>query len=175
MDMKKLLVLVVLAILSMPGFAYRSQFGVSEVGNAKLEAIGKYKFSDFVTVDLAPTNAPSTNAVYAVRCQVIYTDRDEDGPLDTDLQRRGLQLTGGWLLEQLEDFVAANYSGAEFADLIQNYYIGAVGVDINQRFPLVVKERMAEVGLDLDVVRVQVLADADLLRELQAFQQTVRR
>lgn len=168
--MKKFFV-VIAFVLSVTSFAYQSQFGVSELGDFRLEALGRYMFSDFASVDLAPVHAPSSNGVYSVRCQIVFTNEGEDGPLENDAQRLRLQLTGGWLLDQLKDFVSANYTGAEFSDLVQNYYIGAFGVDINQRFPAVVKERMSDVGLNLNVVRVQVLADADLLRELNAFQQ----
>ena len=166
--MKTFLVSAALVLFSVSGFAYQSQFGLGDVGDFRLEAIGRYKFSDFATIDLMPTNAPSSNGLYRVRCQVIFTDSDDDRPLETDLQRRGLQLTGDWLLDQLKVFVAENYVGAEFDDLLGKFYSGVIGIDVNERFPLSVKERMADVGLDLDVVRIQVLADADLLSELRA-------
>lgn len=168
--MKKLFLVAFWTVLSFSGFAYQAQFGLSEVGDYKLEAIGKCRFSNFMEVNLAPTNAPSTNGVYTVRCQVIYTDSADEGPIVTDFQRWGLRLTGDWLLDQLKDFISENYVGAEFDDLLGKFYAGAVGVDLNERFPLVIKEKMADAGLNLDVVRIQVLAEADLLRALRVQQ-----
>ena len=170
--MKKWFLVAVLAVLSLSGLSYQAQFGLNEVGNYRLEAVGKCRFSDFVDVNLAPTNAPSTNGVYAVRCQVIYTDSADEGPIVTEFQRWGLRLTGDWLLDQLKDFISENYVGAEFDDLVGKFYAGAFGVDLNERFPLVVKEKMADAGLNLDVVRIQVLAEADLLRALRIQQAT---
>ena len=170
--MKKSFFAWVLAVLSLPGLSYQAQFGLNEVGNYRLEAVGKCRFSDFVDVNLAPTNAPSANGVYSVRCQVIYTDSADEGPIVTNLQRWELRLTGDWLVDQLKDFISENYVGAEFDDLVGKFYAGSFGVDLNERFPLVVKEKMANAGLNLDVVRIQVLAEADLLRALRIQQAT---
>ena len=60
--MKKLFLVAFWTALSFSGFAYQAQFGIGAFGDVRLEAVGKFKFSDFALIDLAPTNAPKASA-----------------------------------------------------------------------------------------------------------------
>lgn len=154
-------------LLAVSAFASVPQFGLNAIGDFSLVTLGKYTFSTPVMVDLAPTNAPSTNGTYAVKCQVIYVDGDLQAPTN-ELELEKLRQTGDWLTEQLKDFVADNYRGAEYEDLVRRYYEGAIGIDLDQQFPAFVRERKAEANLDIEIVKVQIFAEGDLRRALIA-------
>ena len=154
-------------LLAVSAFASVPQFGLNAIGDFSLVTLGKYTFSTPVMIDLAPTNAPSTNGTYAVKCQVIYVDGDLQAPTN-ELELEKLRQTGDWLTEQLKDFVADNYRGAEYEDLIRRYYEGAIGIDLDQQFPAFVRERKAEANLDIEIVKVQIFAEGDLRRALIA-------
>lgn len=154
-------------LLAVSVFASVPQFGLNAIGDFSLVTLGKYTFSTPVMVDLAPTNAPSTNGTYAVKCQVIYVDGDLQAPTN-ELELEKLRQTGDWLTAQLKDFVADNYRGAEYEDLIRRYYEGAIGIDLDLQFPAFVRERKAEANLDIEIVKVQIFAEGDLRRALIA-------
>lgn len=154
-------------LLAVSVFASVPQFGLNAIGDFSLVTLGKYTFSTPVLIDLAPTNAPSTNGTYAVKCQVIYVDGDLQAPTN-ELELEKLRQTGDWLTAQLKDFVADNYRGAEYEDLIRRYYEGAIGIDLDQQFPAFVRERKAEANLDIEIVKVQIFAEGDLRRALIA-------
>ena len=154
-------------LLAVSAFASVPQFGLNAIGDFSLVTLGKYTFSTPVLIDLAPTNAPSTNGTYAVKCQVIYVDGDLRAPTN-ELELEKLRQTGDWLTAQLKDFVADNYRGAEYEDLIRRYYEGAIGIDLDQQFPAFVRERKAEANLDIEIVKVQIFAEGDLRRALIA-------
>lgn len=154
-------------LLAVSAFASVPQFGLNAIGDFSLVTLGKYTFSTPVLIDLAPTNAPSTNGTYAVKCQVIYVDGDLQAPTN-ELELEKLRQTGDWLTAQLKDFVADNYRGAEYEDLIRRYYEGAIGIDLDQQFPAFVRERKAEANLDIEIVKVQIFAEGDLRRALIA-------
>ena len=154
-------------LLAVSVFASVPQFGLNAIGDFSLVTLGKYTFSTPVMIDLAPTNAPLTNGTYAVKCQVIYVDGDLQAPTN-ELELEKLRQTGDWLTEQLKDFVADNYRGAEYEDLVRRYYEGAIGIDLDQQFPAFVRERMAEANLDIEIVKVQIFAEGDLRRALIA-------
>ena len=154
-------------LLAVSVFASVPQFGLNAIGDFSLVTLGKYTFSTPVLIDLAPTNAPSTNGTYAVKCQVIYVDGDLRAPTN-ELELEKLRQTGDWLTAQLKDFVADNYRGAEYEDLIRRYYEGAIGIDLDQQFPAFVRERKAEANLDIEIVKVQIFAEGDLRRALIA-------
>lgn len=154
-------------LLAVSAFASVPQFGLNAIGDFSLVTLGKYTFSTPVMVDLAPTNAPSTNGTYAVKCQVIYVDGDLQAPTN-ELELEKLRQTGDWLTAQLKDFVADNYRGAEYEDLVRRYYEGAIGIDLDQQFPAFVRERKAEANLDIEIVKVQIFAEGDLRRALIA-------
>lgn len=154
-------------LLAVSVFASVPQFGLNAIGDFSLVTLGKYTFSTPVMIDLAPTNAPSTNGTYAVKCQVIYVDGDLQAPTN-ELELEKLRQTGDWLTEQLKDFVADNYRGAEYEDLVRRYYEGAIGIDLDQQFPAFVRERKAEANLDIEIVKVQIFAEGDLRRALIA-------
>ena len=163
--MKKCYVAVVAVLLALSSFASVPQFGLNAIGDFSLVTLGKYTFSTAVMVDLAPTNAPSTNGTYAVKCQVIYVDGDLQAPTN-ELELEKLRQTGDWLTGQLKDFIADNYRGAEYDDLVRRYYEGAIGVDLDQQFPAFVRARMGEADLDIEIVKVQIFAEGDLRRAL---------
>lgn len=154
-------------LLAVSVFASVPQFGLNAIGDFSLVTLGKYTFSTPVLIDLAPTNAPSTNGTYAVKCQVIYVDGDLQAPTN-ELELEKLRQTGDWLTAQLKDFVADNYRGAEYEDLVRRYYEGAIGIDLDQQFPAFVRERKAEANLDIEIVKVQIFAEGDLRRALIA-------
>lgn len=154
-------------LLAVSAFASVPQFGLNAIGDFSLVTLGKYTFSTPVLIDLAPTNAPSTNGTYAVKCQVIYVDGDLQAPTN-ELELEKLRQTGDWLTAQLKDFVADNYRGAEYEDLVRRYYEGAIGIDLDQQFPAFVRERKAEANLDIEIVKVQIFAEGDLRRALIA-------
>ena len=154
-------------LLAVSVFASVPQFGLNAIGDFSLVTLGKYTFSTPVMIDLAPTNAPSTNGTYAGKCQVIYVDGDLQAPTN-ELELEKLRQTGDWLTAQLKDFVADNYRGAEYEDLVRRYYEGAIGIDLDQQFPAFVRERKAEANLDIEIVKVQIFAEGDLRRALIA-------
>lgn len=154
-------------LLAVSVFASVPQFGLNAIGDFSLVTLGKYTFSTPVMIDLAPTNAPLTNGTYAVKCQVIYVDGDLQAPTN-ELELEKLRQTGDWLTAQLKDFVADNYRGAEYEDLVRRYYEGAIGIDLDQQFPAFVRERKAEANLDIEIVKVQIFAEGDLRRALIA-------
>ena len=154
-------------LLAVSAFASVPQFGLNAIGDFSLVTLGKYTFSTPVMIDLAPTNAPLTNGTYAVKCQVIYVDGDLQAPTN-ELELEKLRQTGDWLTAQLKDFVADNYRGAEYEDLVRRYYEGAIGIDLDQQFPAFVRERKAEANLDIEIVKVQIFAEGDLRRALIA-------
>ena len=165
--MKKISFTAGAMLLAVSVFASVPQFGLNAIGDFSLVTLGKYTFSTPVMIDLAPTNAPLTNGTYAVKCQVIYVDGDLQAPTN-ELELEKLRQTGDWLTAQLKDFVADNYRGAEYEDLIRRYYEGAIGIDLDQQFPAFVRERMAEANLDIEIVKVQIFAEGDLRRALIA-------
>ena len=165
--MKKISFTAGAMLLAVSVFASVPQFGLNAIGDFSLVTLGKYTFSTPVMIDLAPTNAPLTNGTYAVKCQVIYVDGDLQAPTN-ELELEKLRQTGDWLTAQLKDFVADNYRGAEYEDLVRRYYEGAIGIDLNQQFPAFVRERMAEANLDIEIVKVQIFAEGDLRRALIA-------
>lgn len=165
--MKKISFTAGAMLLAVSVFASVPQFGLNAIGDFSLVTLGKYTFSTPVMIDLAPTNAPSTNGTYAVKCQVIYVDGDLQAPTN-ELELEKLRQTGDWLTAQLKDFVADNYRGAEYEDLVRRYYEGAIGIDLDQQFPAFVRERMAEANLDIEIVKVQIFAEGDLRRALIA-------
>lgn len=163
--MKKFSVAVGAMLLALSSFSSVPQFGLNAIGDFSLVTLGKYTFSTPVMVDLAPTNAPSTNGTYAVKCQVIYVDGDLQTPTN-ELELEKLRQTGDWLTGQLKDFIADNYRGAEYEDLVRRYYEGAIGIDLDQQFPAFVRAHMEEAGLDIEIVKVQIFAEGDLRRAL---------
>lgn len=165
--MKKISFTAGAMLLAVSVFASVPQFGLNAIGDFSLVTLGKYTFSTPVMIDLAPTNAPLTNGTYAVKCQVIYVDGDLQAPTN-ELELEKLRQTGDWLTAQLKDFVADNYRGAEYEDLVRRYYEGAIGIDLDQQFPAFVRERMAEANLDIEIVKVQIFAEGDLRRALIA-------
>ena len=154
-------------LLAVSAFASVPQFGLNAIGDFSLVTVGENTCSTPVMIDLAPTNAPLTNGTYAVKCQVIYVDGDLQAPTN-ELELEKLRQTGDWLTAQLKDFVADNYRGAEYEDLVRRYYEGAIGIDLDQQFPAFVRERMAEANLDIEIVKVQIFAEGDLRRALIA-------
>lgn len=165
--MKKISFTAGAMLLAVSVFASVPQFGLNAIGDFSLVTLGKYTFSTPVMIDLAPTNAPLTNGTYAVKCQVIYVDGDLQAPTN-ELELEKLRQTGDWLTAQLKDFVADNYRGAEYEDLVRRYYEGAIGIDLDQQFPAFVRERKAEANLDIEIVKVQIFAEGDLRRALIA-------
>ena len=165
--MKKISFTAGAMLLAVSAFASVPQFGLNAIGDFSLVTLGKYTFSTPVLIDLAPTNAPLTNGTYAVKCQVIYVDGDLQAPTN-ELELEKLRQTGDWLTAQLKDFVADNYRGAEYEDLVRRYYEGAIGIDLDQQFPAFVRERKAEANLDIEIVKVQIFAEGDLRRALIA-------
>ena len=163
--MKKFSIALLSVLLTAAGFAATPHLGPNAIGDLGLVTLGEYAFSNPVIIDLAPTNAPLTNGVYAIRCQIIYVDEDVQVPKD-EQSFEVLRQTGDWLTEQLRAFIAENYSGAEFEDLCARYFEGAIGIDLATKFPFFVWERMGDADLRVDIVKVQVFADGDLRRAL---------
>lgn len=164
-NMRKLAVAAGAMLLALSSLAMVPQFGLNAIGDFSLVTLGKYTFSTPVVVDLAPTNAPTTNVTCAVRCQVIYVDGDVQTPTN-ELELEKLRQTGDWLTGLLKDFIADNYRGAEYEDLVRRYYEGAIGVDLDRQFPAFVRAHMGEADLDIEIVKVQIFAEGDLRRAL---------
>ena len=163
--MKKFSIALLTALLAVAGLAVTPHLGPNAIGDLGLVTLGEYAFSNPVIINLAPTNAPLTNGVYTIRCQIIYVDEDVQVPKD-EQSFEALRQTGDWLTEQLKAFIAENYSGLEFEDLCDRYFEGEIGIDLAHKFPLFVQERMDDVDLRIDIVKVQVFADGDLRRAL---------
>ena len=163
--MKKSLVFWAAALASMAVCAAVPHLGLNAIGDLGLVMLGEYAFSNPLTVDLAPTNAPDADGVYSVRCQIIYVDEDVQVPKD-DVSLELLRQTGDWLTDRLREFIEGNYARAEFENLRDRYFEGAIGIDLDEKFPAFVRARMIEANLKVDVVKVQIFADGDLRRSL---------
>lgn len=163
--MKKILTVFAAALISTTAVAAVPHLGLNAIGDLGLVTLGEYAFSNPLTVDLAPTNAPQAGGVYAVRCQIIYVDEDVQEPKDV-VSLELLRRTGDWLSERLREFIGGNYAGAEFEDLCNRYFEGEIGIDLDEKFPAFVRARMIEANLKVNIVKVQVFADGDLRRAL---------
>lgn len=174
--MKKIAFVAVVLLVSMTGFAdtYATHFGLNAIGDFGLVTLGRYTFANPVTFDLAPTNAPRADAVYSVRCQVIYVDSVVQDP-KTDDELEDLRLTGDWLNDQLQSFIDENLKGGEYEELLQRYYEGGIGIDIDRQFRRFVEEHQAESAVGIEVVKVQISAEDDLRRDLIRRHNKVRR
>ena len=163
--MKKILTVLATALISTTVVAAIPHLGLNAIGDLGLVTLGEYAFSNPLTVNLAPTNAPLADGVYAIRCQIIYVDEDVQVPKD-DVSLELLRQTGDWLTDRLREFIEGNYAGAEFEDLRDRYFEGAIGIDLAEKFPAFVRARMVEANLKVDIVKVQIFADGDLRRAL---------
>ena len=98
----------------------------NETGDVKITCIGEYMVAEPTVVLLTPSvdTVPDTNAVYAVECTIVYRDRINPPPTT----RRGLErygLTCDFLNDCLQGFVRQEYSGWDFADLLEEYRGGS--------------------------------------------------
>lgn len=163
--MKTKTLMVVAAMLSMASAAYAGydcQVASNDIGDWNLVTIGGYTFAKSISLDLAPTNAPKADARYSIRCQVVYQDRNLPRP-KTEKEMGFARATGGLLNIWLKEFVAEQYVGAEYSDLLSKYCDGRFTEDLNVRFPAYVVEKIAEMDEDerVDVAAVTVTVNAE--------------
>lgn len=143
------------------------------IGDRRLVSIDgvKTSFARDVVVDLLPTNAPAGS--YEIRCRVVYADPDMPIPGERIEQFDHFERIDGLLEGWLREFVASEYVGAEFRDLVARYYQGDLAKDLDVMFKRYAGERLAELekageGVRLDVIMVEVSSAADLRRWLVA-------
>ena len=170
--MKTKTLIVVAAMLSMVSAAYAGydcQVASNGIGDWNLVTIGGYTFAKSISLDLAPTNAPKSEAQYSIRCQVVYQDRNIPRP-KTEKEMDFARATGSLLNIWLKELVADQYGGAEYADLLSKYFAGWFTEDINARFPAYVAEKIAEmdddVRIDIAAVTVTVNAEGEFYADL---------
>ena len=143
------------------------------IGDRRLVSIDgvKTSFARDVVMDLQPTNAPAGS--YEIRCRVVYADPDMPIPGEQIDQFDHFERIDGLLEGWLKEFVASEYAGAEFRDLVTRYYQGDLAKDLDVMFKRYAGERLAELveegeWLRLDVIMVEVSSSADLRKWLIA-------
>ncbi len=134
------------------------------IGDRILVSVGRgVTLAKPVTIDLMPTNAPVSDASYSIRCRIIYEDDEIPTPTEDSLDRvwDTWELLNKWLGE----FVSSKYAGMEYEDLITYYYAKELSVEINDLFPVYVKEQLREMAAEerpkITTVTVEVEADGE--------------
>ena len=172
MKVKNLMLLMVALIASFSAYAYDYQVASNELGDWNLVTLGGFTLTKSFSVDLAPTNAPADDLTYAINCKIIYSDNDITRPR-TDEELKIVRQTGSVLNAWLKDFIAEQYRGAEFDELIKTYISGNFAEDLNDRFPKYVKEQndalSSDERLDIDTVTVEVEAVGAFKGVLEAY------
>lgn len=141
------------------------------IGDRRLVTIDgvKASFASDVVMDLQPTNAPTGR--FEIRCRVVYADPDMPIPGEQVDQFEHFEKVDEMLEGWLRAFVASEYAGVEFSDLVARYYRGYLAKDLDSAFRQYAGERLAELGregdgLRVDVIMVEVVSAADLRRWL---------
>lgn len=169
MGMKYTLFAVMALTLSAAYAEYDYQVAPNGIGDWNLVTVGGLTFAKPAQIDLAPTNAPSAEASYAISCQVIYQDNELPRPR-TEEELREARLRGAVLSDWLKAYVAKEYAGADFSELLDKYYSGDFAADLNARFPTYVATRIEAMPessrVDIEEVTVTVEAEADFKAEL---------
>lgn len=167
---KKHTLFAVLALAISAAYAeFDYQVAPNGIGDWNLVTVGGLTFAKPAVINLAPTNAPSAEATYALRCQVIYQDNEIRRP-QTAEELHEARLRGAVLVDWLKGYIKDEYAGAEFSELLEKYYSGALAADLNAKFPSYVAsqiEAMPESSrVDIEEVTVTVEAEADFKAEL---------
>ena len=169
MRTKMLMLLAAVLAIAAAHAEYDCQVVSNGIGDWNLLTIGGYTFAKPVSIDLSPTNAPNADAQYSIRCQVVYQDRNIPRP-KTKKEMRFARATGNLLNIWLKDFVADQYVGAEYSDLLSKYCDGRFTEDLNGRFPAYVAEKIAEMDddmrIDIAAVTVTVNAEGEFFADL---------
>ncbi len=145
--------------------AYDCQMAINSIGDGTIVGVGGFTFAKPISIDLAPTNAPVSDAAYTIRCQIVYTDEVNDRP-DTLEKLSVARMTGAILNEWLVEFVEEEYVGAEFSALVEEYYQKNLTDDLNREFQKFVSEKISAMDsvdrLAVNAVAVTVEAEGDL-------------
>ena len=144
------------------------------IGDWNVLTLGGYTIAKPISVDLAPTNAPDISVQYSIRCQLIYRDNLIPRPTSDDELDIVIR-TGDVLNWWLKDFIADEYAGAEYDDLLAKYKSGALAYDLNTKFPGYIAEQISKIEdprarPNIDTVTVTVSAEGafrkDLIKEI---------
>ena len=162
--MKTNSLIVMTAVLSMisAAHAYDCQTIDSGIGDLNLLTLGGFTFAKPISVDLKPKNAPNAGIRYSIRCQVVYEDKNLQRP-ETDEEVKLARETGSILNELLLAFVADQYIGAEFSELLSVYYARRFTDDLNEKFQDYVTEKISamDVGRRINISTVTVTVNAE--------------
>ncbi len=152
------------AVLSMMSAAqaYDCQIIGSGIGDSNLLTLGGFTFAKPISVDLKPKNAPNAGVRYSIRCQVVYEDKNLQRP-ETDDEVKVARETGSLLNELLLVFVADQYVGADFSELLSVYYARQFTDDLNEKFQDYVTEKLSamDVGRRINIATVTVTVNAE--------------
>ncbi len=162
--MKTKLLSTLVFVLAIASTAFAEVTLKNGIGDRILVSVGRgVTLAKPVSIDLMPTNAPVSNASYSVRCRVIYEDDDIPSPTEDSFDR--VQDTWELLNKWLGEFVSGKYAGMEYEDLITYYYAKELSVEINDLFPVYVKEQLREMAAEerpkITTVTVEVEADGE--------------
>ncbi len=169
MNMKILLAAVAALSVSLVAKAHDCHIAQNSVGDWSVVSLGGFTLVKPISIDLAPTNVVVADAVYSIRCQVIYIDGAVDRP-ETEEELAAVRKTGERLNEWLREFVAERFVGMRHNALLMVYYQKTLAESINTVFPRFVAEKIGAMDsgerLDVDMVTVTVEAEGMLKKEL---------
>ena len=167
----KLCLVIAVAFTCVTALAEHNYQGYENViGDWNVLTLGGYTIAKPISVDLAPTNAPDAGAQYSIRCQLIYRDNLIPRPTSDDefdiVIRTGVVLN--WWLK---DYIASEYAGVEYADLLAKYKSGTFAIGLNAKFPEYIAEQISKLEdprarPDVDTVTVTVSAEGAFREDL---------
>ena len=134
----------------------------SEIGDRYiLAASGDFTFTKPAEFDLSPINAPDNNAVYGIRCRVVYCNNEIKCPKteeDFAIANCARKILSGWLKE----FIAERCSEADFQELLEAYVAGDFAENLNEDFKNYVKDQNEKLSsgerLDVEIGMVEVVS-----------------
>ena len=170
--MKKKIIIASISVLmcSIAVAAFDCQTSENGIGDWNVVTVGGFTFGKIVSIDLAPTNAPDMNMRYAARCQIIYRDNLIQRPMSDD-EFEQVRDTGDTLNLWLKEFVADEYAGLEYDDLLDVYISGDFAQNLNECFPKYVADEISKMApedrFDIDTVTVVIAAEGAFKEDLE--------
>ena len=171
--MKKKIIIASMSMLmcSIAVAAFDCQTSVNGIGDWNVVTVGGFTFGKIVSIDLAPTNAPDVNMRYSARYQVIYRDNLIQRPMSDD-EFEQVRDTGDTLNLWLKEFVADEYAGLEYDDLLDVYISGDFAQNLNECFPKYVADEISKMApgdrFDIDTVTVVIAAEGAFKEDLES-------
>ena len=169
---KKIIMASVSALMcSIAVAAFDCQTSVNGIGDWNVVTVGGFTFGKIVSIDLAPTNAPDMNMRYSARCRIIYRDNLIQRPMSDD-EFEQVRDTGDTLNLWLKEFVADEYAGLEYDDLLDVYIRGEFAQNLNECFPKYVADEISKMApgdrFDIDTVTVVIAAEGAFKEDLES-------